>query len=255
MIHKLLVFNNLNHNCSLLYDNGLVDLRHNLLIRLIKATIQLGQEMDKSLSISLQEIEIGKLQIGLLGKDNFTYIVVQDSLDNEAFTRRILDSIINEFHSKVANLAFLNEFDRIDNYQKGLSNFLNTMKFPQERLPSVDYIAEQFIQKISKCDTLFITDLDDGIVKVWKNTKDGSIVKILSEILSEMDIDKSWIGEIPQFPVSPGSLDHEIWFIYRLEYSDFCLLGRSFYSDPNEREEFIYQVERLTQEIVSIIQH
>ena len=262
MIHILLV---LDRNKSIgieLYNNKKIRLNADLLIGLVQALMLLGQELGESKG-PLREAELGVYQISILSKDHLAYIVVQDSYDSEPFTRRILDTVLDEFHDTFFEMNFNKKVDNEQDIRNRVTDLLRTMKFKKSLLPLLDPTIELFNKNTAKmCETLFLADLDDGIVNIWNKPKKDGIIKILMELLSEIDPERSWTGSSallhPRQVEINGEehlVTHEIWFLIRIGLTDFCLLGRAYFAPGIENELLMKNLEMLSSEILNLVSH
>lgn len=254
MIHKLIL---LDRNKSIgvsLFDNNQIDIQSDLLLGLVQALMLLGEEMGPHKGL-LREAELGKYQIGILSVDHLAYIVLQDAYDSEPFTRRMLQGVINKYHSvfKIAN--FNQSLENEHEIKENVFNLLQTMKFPLRLLPKIQKNIDSFITDTSDiCDTLLLADLDDGIIKVFsENNNTENVTKILMEILSEIPFERHWLGESKLMKsklINSRYRTHEAWFIYRIGLTDFCLLGRAFYNPDDERDFLVNNIEILSKKIL-----
>ncbi|MDH5403104.1 MAG: hypothetical protein OEY49_11480 [Candidatus Heimdallarchaeota archaeon] len=257
MIHLLLILDKKKQIGQTLFDNGIIKLQTDLLIGLVHALILLGEEMGQSKG-ALREAELGKYQIGILTQENLLYVVVQDTYDSEPFTRKIIQTIIDKFHPLLLEANLNYKIKNIEEISDEIANILITMKFPIELLDVIDATIEEFIKITNNIfDVLFLADLDDGIVKVWKRDNDDKLVKLLLEILSEIPFERQWIGStrllVPKI-INQKEVTHEAWIIYRIGLTDFCILGRGYYIEE-AREHFEEALNQLVISIYEILQN
>jgi hypothetical protein len=205
---------------------------------------------------SLKETELGSYQIGIVEKDHLAYVIIQDLYDNEPFTSKILNHVIERFHTDFLHLSLNENFEMNDQYKQEVGYLLETMKFPSHLIHEVEAYIDRFqIKTHHICDALLLTDLDDGLVKIFEEPKSSGIVTILLEILSEIPFSRQWIGESEL--VAKDKLDytrsHEVWFIQRIGMTDFCLAGRAYYKPESERLRLVSKIEELTDNIHQVL--
>jgi hypothetical protein len=193
----------------------------------------------------LKETELGSYQIGIVARDHLAYVIIQDSLDNEPFTSKILNHVVDRFHLEFIEMELNEAFQLNERYKQEVAALIDTMKFPRHLLPDLEPLIQQFhIKTHNICDSLFLTDLDDGLVQIFQESDHKGIVSILLEILSEIPFERQWIGE---------SELTAVWFIQRLGMTDFCIAGRAFYQPETERQRLVHKIEQLTDEIHQIL--
>lgn len=258
MIHKLVFFNNLTMDYFVLFDDQELDINYDLLIRLVKAmnilTESLGTEVVYSKG-ALQEIEMGAYQIGIKSIDEFVYTIFQDMYDNEPFSSKILTQIIEKTYP-IARVA-KNLNDSVPLLTSEISNIISTMKFPKSLLPKVQALVDKFhISTFQVVDTLFLADLDDGLVQIFSKKSGSNVISILMEIFSEIPFEKSWVAESNYFKNNGFTKDQnksEIWFIYKLGLTDFTILGRGYITHEISYDHLISHIEELTDSLHQLI--
>jgi hypothetical protein len=226
-----------------------------LLIGFIQALLLLGEEFGESKG-DLEEVELGKYQISLMAQDHLVYVVIHDTFDSEPFTAGIIDRVINKYHHWFVNFNFNHDMDDETDIFADIAQMLQTMDFPMDQLSHVAEFVDLFLTETNWItDTLLLSDLDAGIVKIYQEPKDDPIATKLMEIMSEIPFERHWIGETKLFHGKEvnGMKDYEAWFIYRVGLTDFCILGRAFLAAYSERELLINRLEELTQQVLQII--
>ena len=256
MIHRLILLDREKSIGKTLFDDGVIDLQQELLIGLIQALMMLGESLGESKGL-LREAELGELQLAILSKDKMAYCVIQDTTDNEAFTRRLLDGVIDEYHQAFMSQKISRNYKNEKEIKERIKVLLTSMTFPDELLEPVSLLVDSFMNTTSyMLDTLFLADLDDGVVKIFRRGENRNIVKILIEILSEINFERQWQGESKLFtPVILGGEErtHEVWVLHRIGITDFIIVGRAFYNPGIERENLISEVERLSESIQNLL--
>ena len=255
MIHRLIVYNQDDHKGVTLYDNEKVNLDSELLIRLIQSMVMLSEELGPSKG-AIKETELGRYQIGIVTRDNLSYVIIQDQYDNEPYTSKILNHVIDRFHPKLLDIELDDNYALNYEYKDRVSVLIDTMKFPREIIPSIQPLIDSFqIKTHNICDTLFICDLDDGLVHIFDKPENDGIIAILLEILSEIPFSRQWLGESKLF--SNNNEDeigtHEVWFIQRIGMTDFCIMGRAYYTPESERMNLVDKIEELTESIHQVV--
>lgn len=256
LIHRLILLDRDKSIGKTMFDDGTIDLQQELLIGLIQALMMLGESLGESKGL-LREAELGDLQLAILTKDNLAYCVIQDTIDNEAFTRRLIDGVIDEFHQDFMTQSINRNYKNEEGIKERIKILLRTMTFPSKMLEPVGVLIETFMNNTSHMlDTLFLADLDDGVVKIFRRSENRNIVKILTEILSEIHFDRQWIGESKLFtPVIFGGDErtHEVWILHRIGITDFIIVGRAYYNPGLERETLVTEIERLSDSIQNLL--
>lgn len=252
MIHKLIIFNTDNLNGFLVFDRSDVNVNVDLLVRLVSAMTVLSANLGDPKG-ELGEVELGDYQIGMLPVDNFAYVILTDAMDNEPFTRKILDNIIEMFHDQLVEVSNTHEISK--KLQSEIASFLETMKFPDVLIPQVRDLVETFqFDTLGACDVLFLADLDDGIVTNFTDSLDKNISTLLMEILSEIPFEKSWIAEMKsKEKVDPDDRSHEFWVISRVGMTDFTVLARGFYQPFIDKNNVIEKIECLCEDIHQLL--
>lgn len=251
-IHKLILLDRVKSIGITLYDTETIKFQSDLLIGLVQALMLLGEELGPSKG-KLREAELGKFQLSILSKDHLAYILIHDTYDSEPFTRKLVNRVVDEYHEYFVEMNFNRPPQGIDKVKVKTGQLLQSMKFPLDMLDEIQPYIDQFnIDTRYICDTLLLSDLDDGVISIFKQD-DDQIVKILLEILSEIDFEKQWIGEsklrIPK-EIMGEKRNFEGWFIFRLGLTDFCLLGRSYHVN-SERDLLIRELEILSSNILT----
>lgn len=241
-----------------IYNDETIDFQSDLLIGLVQALMLLGQELGESKG-PLREAELGDYQISILSRDHIAYIAVQDTYDSEFFTKRILEGVLTKYHHDFTLSNFNQKIENETEIRETVAELLKTMKFPTELLPELVPIIDEFMSSTNNvCDALFLADLDDGIVKIWYGDTNDPIIKLLMEILSEIDPERTWVGESKLFApkVVQGQdrpATHENWFMSRIGITDFCIMGRAYYSHGIESELLSKNIELLGDNMLNII--
>ncbi len=258
MIHLLLVLDREKSVGLEIYNDNTISFQSDLLIGLVQALMLLGQELGESKG-PLREAELGDYQISILSRDHIAYIAIQDTYDSEPFTKRILDNVLIKYHEYFCTVNFNQKVDDESEIRDTVTELLKTMKFPRALLPQLDSLIDDFNTSTNNvCDTLFIADLDDGIVHIWSGESNDPIIKILMEILSEIDPERTWIGESKLLSPRPvkgqvKAATHENWFMIRIGTTDFCIMGRAYYSHGLESELLTKNMEILSEKILNKI--
>ncbi len=249
MIHRLIIYNRNNHKGLTVFNRGSIDIDSNLLLSLIESMLLLSMELGKVEKGYLKEIEIGRYQISLLDHFEYTYIVIQGTYDNELLTRRIINLVIDSYHEKLISLNFKHGLSVDDTYQEELGKFIMTLNFPDELLPVIEPLVEDLIIRLyGKVDLFFITDLDNGIANIFKQPDDGEgLITLLMQILSEIPLEKAWIGESRVEINSRGrkNEEYESWIIQRIGLTEFCIMARAFYSS-SDRDTIVLGIDEIS---------
>ncbi|MCY3413731.1 MAG: hypothetical protein INQ03_18955 [Candidatus Heimdallarchaeota archaeon] len=255
MIHRLIVLDRDKSIGKTLYDDGTIDLNQDLLIGLIQALMLLGESMGESKGL-LREAELGKLQLAILSKDNLAYCVIQDAIDNEAFTRKLLDGVLDEFHDSFMEQDITRQYKDELAVKARVKDLLTSMVFPKDLLDEVGEMVESFMNNTDHMvDTLFLADLDDGVITVFDGNNEN-IIKLLLEILSEISFDRQWIGESKLYnsiTFKGQERTHEVWVLHRIGITDFVIVGRAYYTPGYQRELLVSEVERLSENIQNLL--
>ncbi|OLS28844.1 MAG: hypothetical protein HeimC2_04450 [Candidatus Heimdallarchaeota archaeon LC_2] len=258
MIHLLLVLDREKSVGLEIYNDRTISFQSDLLIGLVQALMLLGQELGESKG-PLREAELGSYQISILSRDHIAYIAIQDTYDSEPFTKRILDGVVTKYHEYFRLANFNQRIDDEEEIRETVAELLVTMKFPTELLPEILPLIDEFNSSTNNvCDTLFLADLDDGIVHIWSGDSNDPIIKILMEILSEIDPERTWIGESKLLAPRPiegqeKAATHENWFMIRIGTTDFCIMGRAYYSHGLESELLSKNMDLLSEKILNKI--
>ncbi len=255
MIHLLLVLDMKKSVGVELYKDHTITVSTELLISLVQTVLLMGKELHAGKPKGeLREVEIGEIQIATLEKDSLVYIIIQDTYDNEPFTKRILESVLEEFHHSFLKENFTHGLSNEFQVKEKIKSLITTMLFPTHLLEETGNIVYQMLNKVPAMDTVFMADLDDGIIQKWAEGK-GNIIQLLMEILSEIPFERSWIGESKLlYPMQIDGVEysHEAWLIHRVGLTDFCLLARVYYN-ISERDGILELFEMTTNEIHNLI--
>lgn len=240
---------------KLLYDDGEIDFSGELLIGLIQALLMISRNMGSSKG-SLREAELDKYDIAILTQDHLAYVSVHDKYDSEPFNRKILDRIIDLYHDSFRSMNLNLGIQNYDAIRQNLARVIQTMKFPKDLLYLVDEKVTRFIQGTtdSYVDTLFLTDLDDGIIKIYREPDNKRIIPILLEIISEIPFERPlWFGYQPNFiQVDEGPPRYEGWFIHRIGQTEFFMVGKGYYTN-GERERLLSLLDQVCIDINTIL--
>ncbi len=255
MIHYLFVVDTSKSVGFEAFNDQKYSLPSELLISLIQSILLLGKQMNAGdPKGELREVEIGNIQISSIEIDHIAYIVIQDTYDNEPFTKKTLGKVIDRFHQVFYEANFTYGIPNEEAIKSEIQDLITTMAFPMSCLPDIENILEDNFRESPNVDTLLIADLDNGIVKIWREGE-GQIIQLLMEILSEIPFERSWIGEsrlISPKQFNSKKFNYEGWVIHRIGQSDFCVLGRAYYN-AKDRDEIIETFERLSSSIDTII--
>ena len=252
MIHKLIIYNTESLNGFLIFDRSDVDLNVDLIVRLVAAMSIMSENLGDSKG-AMSEIELGRSQIGIMTVDTLAYVVLQDKFDNEPFTRRILNNIVELYHDQLIEVSKYQEINK--KLQNEIATYLETMKFPEVLIPRVKELAETFqFDTLGAFDVLLLADLDDGVVTTFSDTADKNISSLLMEILSEIPFEKSWIAEMrSKQEEDEERRSHEFWVISRIGMTDFTILGRGFYQPFIDKNNIIEKLECLCEDIHQLL--
>ncbi|OLS28845.1 MAG: hypothetical protein HeimC2_04460 [Candidatus Heimdallarchaeota archaeon LC_2] len=252
MIHKLIIFNTKTLDGIQIFDRSDVHLNVDLIVRLVAAMGIMSENLGDSKG-EISEIELGTYQIGIFTVDTLAYVVLQDKFDNEPFTSKILNNIVDLFHEQLIEVSNNLEIDR--KLKSEIATYLETMKFPDVLISEVNKLAETFqFDTLGACDVLFLADLDDGIVTTFANADDQKISNLLMEILSEIPFEKSWIAEMKsKQEMNEEKRSHEFWVISRIGMTDFTILARGFYQPFIDKNNIINKLECLCKDIHQLL--
>ncbi len=253
MIYLLLLLDRTKSIGIELHNQKVFNFDSDLLISLVQTILILAEEVgDEKPKGDFREIEIGRHQIGVVQRDNLAYIFVQDTYDNEPFTKGVIDEVIKEFHPQFLSENLNYGISNIDYVRKRVSQLLTTMTFPPDLLHAADNVMNDVLAKIPSIDTLFLADLDDGIVRLWASGGEN-IVNLLLGILSEIPFERSWMGETKLYKkkvIKGIAKSHEAWVIQRIGFTDFCILARCVFN-PEDRDYIITTIEAAANELQS----
>ncbi len=256
MIHQLLVIDRRKSIGLTLFDDGQLILQSDLLIGLVQALMVLGEEMGP-VKGSLREAELGQYQISILSKDHLAYVAIQDTYDSEPFTRNLMEGVVDEYHTTLSKSNLHVQLKKEQLIKKGVVKLLTTMQFPVDKLEETRELIIDFVANHSVyVDALLLADLDDGIIDIILQPESERIIRLLMEILSEIPFERHWVGQTRLHkPLDNGQdvYDYELWMIYRVKDTDFCLLGRAYYRDEQERKRLISDLEGLTELIAGLL--
>lgn len=251
MIYLLLVLDKRKSIGIELFNSHQFSFDPDLLISLVQTILIMADEIDSHPPKGeIREIEIGAYQIGVIERGHLAYIFIQDTYDNEQFTSLIVKSVIDEFHQMLSEANLNYGLSNISEVRKRVNELLETMIFPEELIEHVDHIIENVLMKVPTIDTIYMSDLDNGIIKKWAVGSD-SIIQLLNSILSEIPFERSWIGETKLYypkRVNDVEKSHEAWIIQRVGMTDFCILVRCVFS-PEDRDFIIETIEEAADEI------
>ncbi len=235
-----------------LFDDGTIPMNDILLTSFVRAMMSFTKEFGDPKG-ALREAEIGRYQLSILEKDDLIYVALQDTYDNEPFTRKILDRVISKYHELFRRWDF-SEPPRHN--PDDIAELLQTMTFPEEKMSEIDVVVNEFLHRTNGfVDTFFMADYDGGIIKIWKQEADDNIVTTMMELLSEIPFERYWIGETKlrrskDRPYWEGI--YEGWLIWRVGITDFCILIRAFYSQ-NDKKKLVDDLEVLEDQLSSIL--
>ena len=256
MIHRLTVLDRIKSIGVTVFDNREIEVQPDLLIGLVQALMLLGEEMGP-VKGELREAELGKYQISILSQDHLAYVAIQDTYDSEPFTSKILQNVIDKYHDFFRQSNFHTQLPNHEEIIVEIADMLETMKFPVDKIESVGKLINEFQLNInSVADTLILTDLDDGIVNIYQQPADNSIVRVLMEIISEIPFERHWIGQTKLKEakiINNNSFTNELWLIYRIGLTDFCIMGRAYYNMYHEHDNILIGLDRLVEQISSIL--
>ncbi len=250
MIHLLLLIDRKKSVGLELFKDNTITFDSELLIPLIQSILLISQSFGNSKPKGeLRELEIGDYQIGSYELDNLAYVIIQDTYDNEPFTKQILTSIINEFHDKFLSMDFSREIQGLGSIKERIVELTTTMKFPTQVLQSFQYRIKELLTRVQGVETIFLADLDDGVKHIWLR-RENNIITVLMEILSEIPFERSWLGEVRLFkPIEFNGISytHEAWIIVRIGLTDFCILARGYFNQ-SFRDIMLSEFESLAEE-------
>jgi hypothetical protein len=234
-----------------LHNSKIFNFDSDLLISLVQTILIMSDEIDPHPPKGdIRELEIGMYQIGVIEKDHIAYIFIQDTYDNEQFTSMVVKSVVKEFHDLISKSNLNKGIKDHETIKKRVADLLQTMVFPKDLMGEVDEVIGDVLDKIPTIDTIFMCDLDDGVVKKWA-VGSGNVVQLLKSILSEIPFERSWIGETKLFypkKIKEYEKSYEAWIIQRIGMTDFCILARCVYS-PEERDFIIETIESAAETI------
>ncbi len=252
VIHKFFVMN-LDIGLGItLYDDGLIEINDILLNSFVQAMMNFTKEFGDPKG-ALREAEIGKYQLSILERDELVYVVIQDTYDNEPFTKKVLEKVLKKYHQFLRSIDFSSPPLEMP---KDIPELLQTMEFPREKMDVVNVSVNEFLTRSDgMIDTFFLADYDGGIIKIWKQPEKSTIITTMMELLSEIPFERYWIGETKlkkarDRPYWEGI--HEGWFIWRIGLTDFCMLIRAFYTQK-DKEKLVRDIEILEEQLNSIV--
>ena len=118
-----------------------------------------------------------------------------------------------------------------------------------DKLPETYQMIDELIANGIEFETLLLGDLDDGIIHVYLGSREK--VSLLMEIMSQLPIETSWIGESSIFQRN-DQVVKEILLISRLGTTDFFMLGQAIIR-PDAKDETIRRFEAFTSKILNLL--
>ncbi len=230
MIHKILVMDKDSGLGFDLYDDKTIKVDPSLLSGLVGALLLFTGTLSSDLDF--RGADIGSLRITVSSKNGVQYIAFSDIFDNQELISKKLSNVM-DFLGKEITIETLFDWSPSEEVEKHIKRILDTYQFPEELLPKTfSYIDKLLTYDGIEFETLLLTDLDDGIIHVYLGNEDK--VMLLMEILSQLPIDRTWVGESSIFQLN-NELAKEILLINRLNNTEFFILGQAVIN-PTQKE-------------------
>ena len=236
VIHQFIIYNRKASTGSLIFDDHTMKINMHYLMTMINSLNLLSADLDDDEEKgALQEIELGEYQISIVDHDELYYIAIQDALDNEIYSRHIINNIIYQFHPTFSKMKLSSQLDFDNSFVDEISDILQTLTFPSSLFRTLQLHVDRFLGSLDfELDTFFLSDLDNGIVTQWMIPEENDVSNTLMEILSEMAIDKTWLAEVhydamPEIDSFNRPATAEFWVIQKVELSDFSIIARGYY--------------------------
>ena len=252
MIHKFIVMDLEIGSGLTLFDDGLIKINDVLLNSFVQAMMSFTKEFGDPKG-ALREAEIGRYQLSILERDDSVYVAIQDTYDNEPFTKKVIERVLKKYHQYFKSIDFSSP---PPNLPPDIPDLLKTMEFPESKIEIVNEAVNEFLTRSDgMVDTFFLADYDGGIIKIWRQPERETIIITMMELLSEIPFERYWIGETKlrrtkERPYWEGI--HEGWFIWRIGLTDFCMLIRAFYTQK-DKEKLVRDIEILEDQLTAIV--
>jgi hypothetical protein len=230
LIHKIIVIDKKTTIGQILFDDGVVELETDLLTGFISALSAFAQCLGEE-SVEFKGADLGDHRFSLISRDNLTYAIFQDLFDNEPFARMALKEIIDIYHPDLEKLNL--SMDTInEGIREDIKNLIETEYFPVGILKEIDDTIVQTIEETPiEFDLLFLSSINNGIIKVWRRPINPQLMKQFLDIISKIPLEMNWLAEGKRSETLGLDFDAEpqieAWMIRRVSSTNYFIAGRA----------------------------
>ncbi|RMG41875.1 MAG: hypothetical protein D6732_01805 [Methanobacteriota archaeon] len=246
MIRKIIVLDKDSGLGFDLYDDKSIKVDSSLLSGLVGALLLFTGTLSSDLDF--KRADIGTLRISVSNMNGVQYVAFSDIFDNFEFVTSKLMEVIN-LVCKDLTIDTLFSWIPDKEIEEKIKRILISDQFPIDKLPETYQLIDELIAEGIEFETLLLGDLDDGIIHVYLGNREK--VTLLMEIMSQLPIETSWIGESSAFQRN-DEIVKEILLISRLGSTDFFLLGQAVIQ-PDAKDETIKRFNAFNQKIFKLL--
>ncbi len=233
-----------------IYNSDLLELNDVLAAGFIGALTLFTKQINPSSDMKFQEASVGEFRIYVEEADEIIFAFICDIYDNEDFISEKIKRI-TELSRTVLNPENINSRSAVMELSSGIEEIVLSQSFPIIKLEKVSRIIEKiFDYKLKKLHAVLLVDLDEGLIKNFRDETSYTEVNHYLEILSELPYEQTWVGETKRFNKTKTKelSGRSGLIICRVSSSEFFLVIKADYLISQKRG-LLSKIKKISKEI------
>ncbi|MHA1911505.1 MAG: hypothetical protein ACTSYA_07400 [Candidatus Kariarchaeaceae archaeon] len=220
-----------------IYNSDLLELNDVLAAGFIGALTLFTKQINPSSNMKFTEASVGEFRIYVEEADEIIFAFICDIYDNEDFISEKIKKI-TKLSLTVLNPENVNSRSAVMQLNSGIEEIVLSQTFPILKLEKVSRIIEKvFDYNLKKLHAVLLVDLDEGLIKNFRDETSNVEVNHYLEILSELPYEQRWVGETKRYNQAktkelPGKSG---LIISRVGTSEFFLIVKADYLVSQKR--------------------
>jgi hypothetical protein len=233
-----------------IYNSDLLELNDVLAAGFIGALTLFTKQINPSSDLKFQEASIGEFRIYVEEAEEMIFAFICDIYDNEDFISKKIQKI-TELSLTVLNPENVNNRTITQKLNSKIEEIVLSQSFPIVKLEKVSRIIEKIFDfNWKKLHAVLLVDLDEGLIKNFRDETSYMEVNHYLEILSELPYEHTWVGETirhnkAKTKILPGITG---LIISRVSSSEFFLMIKADYLISQKRR-LLNRIKEMTQDI------
>jgi hypothetical protein len=233
-----------------IYNSDLMELNDVLAAGFIGALTLFTKQINPSSDMKFQEASVGEFRIYVEEAEEIIFAFICDIYDNEDFISEKIKRIA-ELSLTVLNPDNVTSRSAVIELSSKIEDIVLSQSFPIIKLEKVSRLIEKIFDcNLKKLHAVLLVDLDEGLIKNFRDETSNTEVNHYLEILSELPYEQTWVGETKRYnqqktKILPGKSG---LIISRISNSEFFLIVKADYLIGQKRS-LLNHIKNLTQEV------